>query len=702
MLNRKKIFLIAFLVVFFLSLNGFAFAQRELEIDYPEIGGQKPETTSVGLSQYVKYAFNFSIAISGIVIFGILIYAGLRYFFSADSVVAKAEAKKRIGNAALGFLILFGSYLILTTVNPQLTFLDFPALTKNIFTLPQDQAKEEPALKAQEIPLGYLIEKMVSEEKDKEKIKEGIFAETRLLRLQSLYKNINSKAKELNILNDQLKILGENLKKISDACDCKLTSVDQGNSCSFDLAKVPCPVTGKRPEKTGFCKNGDVCQNQKPAVEELSRQINQKRKEIFVLIYSGAGEKTEISEGMKDLYFPDDQPGLDILLKGESADYELGLLSWQKGLDYELKDFQAILGEWTNARDAIYNCQNQGGNKGHILLNYYDFDRYRKTLRDAGQKEIEVVPWPNARPSQDTSTFYCVEQDAGGLVLGAPPADLLKEIIWPGEEEVFEETGAVCKEVIAGKLFDDTDNLGRKVLTELQLLYQQTNAITQNAMAILNVEDLKLLIDEITSYNCNNNCYPWEEPYLVCWYETITDSEGNSVSVKRCRTEIDKCCVIGKPPASAQRDDTKKGCSWYSPVYSCADTPGTIKNPAPQKDIRDRVSLFASRSAVIKSSQIDINDNIIPRLKDLLAKAIEFKADDTKIKGEIYKDLQSIKQNIQDPLCSISQQEWQDFLDDKKIIEKGFFSWQEVQVRGWVENPTENSFYCCQRKAVVK
>jgi len=129
--NLKKIILIFLLVAFLVLLSAsFSLAQEEgkpLEVGYPEVGGWRPETIQQAvLPQYIKYIFTFSIAIAGLVAFGALIYGGFRYITSAGAPTAQTEAKDQIFAGLIGLVILLSSYLILTTVNPQLVLLKAP------------------------------------------------------------------------------------------------------------------------------------------------------------------------------------------------------------------------------------------------------------------------------------------------------------------------------------------------------------------------------------------------------------------------------------------------------------------------------------------------------------------------------------------------------------------------------------------------
>jgi len=130
MVNIKKISFISILITLLIfCLAGASLAQEQeeeqgFEIKYPEFGGVLIEKgTEDILPNYVKYIFNFAIGISGLIAFGSLIYGASHYLTSVDSPSAMSEAKDRIFSALLGIVILFSSFLILTTINPELKIL---------------------------------------------------------------------------------------------------------------------------------------------------------------------------------------------------------------------------------------------------------------------------------------------------------------------------------------------------------------------------------------------------------------------------------------------------------------------------------------------------------------------------------------------------------------------------------------------------
>lgn len=116
----------------FLTLGSFTMAQG-LELDYPNIPGAGTLTDTTSLPDYVKYIFNFSLIVAGLVAFGALVYGGLRYLTSAGNASAMSDAKSQIFSGLLGLTILLSSYIILRTINIELvTFGDIDMLTEEI------------------------------------------------------------------------------------------------------------------------------------------------------------------------------------------------------------------------------------------------------------------------------------------------------------------------------------------------------------------------------------------------------------------------------------------------------------------------------------------------------------------------------------------------------------------------------------------
>ncbi|KPJ56466.1 hypothetical protein AMJ49_04785 [Parcubacteria bacterium DG_74_2] len=158
----KKILIIFSLILFsaFL-LSNFCFAQTPLEIEYPEIAGEKPETTAIGLPTYVKYIFNFSLGIAGLIAFLSLILGGFCYLTSTGKPNKQKGCKDQILAGILGLIILLSSYLILTTINPQLVVFHLPPLETIVIPTPEPTmpTEEERVFTYFQIPTGKIIER---------------------------------------------------------------------------------------------------------------------------------------------------------------------------------------------------------------------------------------------------------------------------------------------------------------------------------------------------------------------------------------------------------------------------------------------------------------------------------------------------------------------------------------------------------------
>ncbi len=136
---KKRILSIFFLAGLLLSASGgFLSAQdRPLELDYPTIPGvtivpKNVEETS--LPEYIDYIFNLALWVVGLIAFGALVYGGFRYITSMGNPASMGDAKSQIFAGILGLIILVSSYLVLTTINPQLVVFDVEEI-QNVSTV---------------------------------------------------------------------------------------------------------------------------------------------------------------------------------------------------------------------------------------------------------------------------------------------------------------------------------------------------------------------------------------------------------------------------------------------------------------------------------------------------------------------------------------------------------------------------------------
>lgn len=109
----KKAFLIIFLILIF-GLGIISFLNLNIEEVLAEsITEKSPENVPLGLRQVVDRVHQISLILAGAVAVAMLVWAGFRLFFSADTPNIIIEAKERILFVFLGLLIVIFSIAIL-------------------------------------------------------------------------------------------------------------------------------------------------------------------------------------------------------------------------------------------------------------------------------------------------------------------------------------------------------------------------------------------------------------------------------------------------------------------------------------------------------------------------------------------------------------------------------------------------------------
>jgi len=111
----------------FLILFQTAYA---LEINtYPNILGYTITEAST-FTDYVSYAFMFLIAISTVILIGVIILGGIDFILAGGSPGKASQAKKKIKDGFIGMIILLLCYVILNTINPGIIGIEEPDLEK--------------------------------------------------------------------------------------------------------------------------------------------------------------------------------------------------------------------------------------------------------------------------------------------------------------------------------------------------------------------------------------------------------------------------------------------------------------------------------------------------------------------------------------------------------------------------------------------
>ncbi|MBT4722797.1 hypothetical protein HOB30_03485 [Candidatus Falkowbacteria bacterium] len=82
------------------------------------------------LAQYIDALYRYSVILGSVIAVTIMIVAGGMYMMSGLNAALRDKAKKMMGGAILGLVLLLGSYAVLTIVNPDLTKLEAISIEK--------------------------------------------------------------------------------------------------------------------------------------------------------------------------------------------------------------------------------------------------------------------------------------------------------------------------------------------------------------------------------------------------------------------------------------------------------------------------------------------------------------------------------------------------------------------------------------------
>jgi hypothetical protein len=128
MKNYKKIAIIFFLWLFIITIFSItvAEAQTTFKAQIP-IGGfgekeieLKEDTGTQFIAQYIQAVYRYGISVGAILATVVLMAAGVVWLTSGGNQGQIGKAKEMITGSLVGLFLLFGSYMILNTINPDL------------------------------------------------------------------------------------------------------------------------------------------------------------------------------------------------------------------------------------------------------------------------------------------------------------------------------------------------------------------------------------------------------------------------------------------------------------------------------------------------------------------------------------------------------------------------------------------------------
>ncbi len=122
-IKNKKILLIIFVLFLNLLLVSPVSAAANTGTNYVPLINVPGVNADAGVLTYLSGLYNFLISVVGILAMAVIIYGGMRYLTSAGNPSSVEEAKDAITSAVTGLILALVSWLILSTINPDILVL---------------------------------------------------------------------------------------------------------------------------------------------------------------------------------------------------------------------------------------------------------------------------------------------------------------------------------------------------------------------------------------------------------------------------------------------------------------------------------------------------------------------------------------------------------------------------------------------------
>jgi len=115
--------------------------------------------------ELIIYIYNIAITIGGFLAFVVIVFSGVKLLNSQGNPSALSESKKRIINSLIGLAVLLGSYIILSTINPDIMIIKDIKLGDSGFSFTittPGETESATTFKFQEIPIATLVEQLLA------------------------------------------------------------------------------------------------------------------------------------------------------------------------------------------------------------------------------------------------------------------------------------------------------------------------------------------------------------------------------------------------------------------------------------------------------------------------------------------------------------------------------------------------------------
>ncbi len=545
-----------------------------LEIDYPDVPGAKTPGIETKLPGYIKYIFNFALILGVIMAFAVLLFGGIRWLASVGSPEVISNAMSWMKAGIMGLILLFCSYLIFTTINPELAILKLPDLTLFEPSEPPEHTPPETEITYyQEIPVGLLIENVLAKNIDcyhydiKDANPSGDMIDIdlstpdivdkmknhdRLDCIKKLLTAIKIKSEKLKNLSKELKILAvdiesksQDLTNYANQCDCdhcdKNCSGCSGcgnSSCNCNCSDDPCPLRSEMEELRNII------------IPDIMKELNEKRDEIWSFIY---GANYDLFD-QGHLYFYD--PLMDPLVTPTFLPYNEAL-NRLNTLNNELKTDLSYLNEAESLIKYVYE-------EPLILAEYMNKKLFKKIDKNEFYS-FNISRYCrefNCKTFDQINPEICIEYELNKGIGQGQPGQLCDIYNLDGEPASFYLSGKLipseqqlCVEDLSGYCCLDDE----KVCPDEYKLPEATDC----AECCENSAYCK------EGAPCDCECTPWRDD--DCGEGNCAPDEMNQTRDCCCPPgcEDEVRCVLNHPQCRTQQPATWSNCI-NNPAYWCS------------------------------------------------------------------------------------------------------------------------------------
>jgi len=594
------------LVLIFLTFLLGAGSASALEVNYPKIPGLETpqeflETAAPNeiVPLYVKYFSGLLFWVSGVLAFGMLIYAGFLYLTAGGKPEKIIEARSRVIGVLVGLAVLLGSIVFLELLDPDFVDLELPELAEvNIYVPDQVELPEEPKESAIDIemPIGRVIDSIfeihaahILPDSSADWIAQTQAYNARLPRITALLKELTTFEGELDQNNDGIKdpvpneektgiadrLANESLKLVGLADDCDCYDHTDPDGCSFS----GCGDCG--PSR---CVN-DAC----------------------------AGSRDQIEQ-----------------IEADNVDRLDELVAWQKKMEDEITSLKLWLSRLTRGEQFIADCSFSGLTSWGSQLNKKTFFDNRGWLIDnpGFWDDLNIVyrKLGDNKPSIDSATFYCTkggtaEESVKIVTSPAGQPDLGK--VFEGAESsenierVLGQRMECSLEAPLGEIVDRAKRTTKLLIYKLERIVQESKNLTNH------IDRKQRWVSTCSNRICIPICICITTPFkdfcikigcfgVACIFESKIESEArNLISAwQRLKDFVYQIQDTSLPPEVVRRPDDFGVVNIFREVV-----PG-IKDDL--ETVRQRVESCVSPSwenqerLLISAGHLPINSSIPP------------------------------------------------------------------------------------------